>query len=236
MELRGPLSKGKLIKRYKRFLADVELDNGHIITAHCPNSGSMAGLTEPGIAVIVSDCGNPARKLACTLEMVRPGAASWVGIHTGHTNALAAEAIAAGVIAELTGYDTVRREVKYGQNSRIDLLLESPGRPACYVEVKNVTLKRADMAEFPDAVTSRGAKHMLELAEMVRGGHRAVVLFIAQREDVEAFTIAADIDPVYAKALAEAVGAGVEVLCYRCSMREDAVTVERKLPVLLPRS
>lgn len=230
MKLRTPLSKGKLIKRYKRFLADVEVESGEIITVHCPNSGSMAGLTAPGSEVIVSDCGNPARKLACTLELVKAGDA-WVGVHTGNTNPLAEEAIRTGIISELSGYASMRREVKYGQNSRIDILLEQEGLPACYVEVKNVTLKRTGAAEFPDSVTSRGAKHMLELAEMKRQGFRTVVLFIAQREDVDWFTVARDIDPAYAESLRFAVDEGVEALCYRCSVSPDAVTVVEKLPV-----
>lgn len=232
MNRSAPLIKGKLLKRYKRFLADIALESGEVVTAHCANSGSMAGLITPGYAVMVSHSDDPNRKLKYTLELINPGS-GWVGIHTGLTNHLAHEAIANGAIAELAGYTTIRREVKYGRNSRIDLLLEASDKPACYVEVKNVTLKRAEAAEFPDSVTERGAKHMLELRDMTRQGFRTVVLFIAQREDADCFRIARDIDPAYDAAFREALDAGVEALCYRCQVGADAVTVEKKIPIIL---
>jgi len=170
-----PLIHGTLIRRYKRFLADVVLENGDTVTAHCANSGSMLSVDTPGSEVWLSPARNPDRKLRYTWELIRIGGAL-VGINTQHPNALVAEAVRDGAIAELVGYDSVRREVKYGRNSRIDLLLEAPDKPPCYVEVKNVTMKRGqaadDPVEFPDAVTGRGTKHLVELADMVAGGAR----------------------------------------------------------------
>ena len=176
MEFPDPLIKGRLVRRYKRFMADVELDDGSVVVAHCANSGSMLSVNLPGSEVWISPARNPDRKLRYTWEMARIGS-TLVGINTGWPNALAAEAIAAGKVPELAGYASLRREVKYGRNSRIDLLLEDPERPKCYVEVKNVTMRRdlSDGApvEFPDGVTARGTKHLGELADMVAEAQRA---------------------------------------------------------------
>jgi sugar fermentation stimulation protein A len=223
-------------RRYKRFLADVSLDTGENVTAHCPNSGSMLSVAIPESQVWLSKASNPKRKLRYTWELVRLGSAM-VGINTNHPNAIAAEAVAEAGIPELTGYATIRREVKYGRNSRIDLLLEAPDRPKCLVEVKNVTLRReletGSPLEFPDAVTARGTKHLEELANAHSQGARAVMLFLAQRNDSGEFTIAADIDPVYAETLKQVMVAGVEVVCYSCHVSTDEITVESPLRLLL---
>jgi sugar fermentation stimulation protein A len=232
MRFPAPLVRATLLRRYKRFLADVTLDDGPVVTVHCPNSGAMLGLDAPGVEVWLSSAANPKRKHPWTWELVREGD-TLVGINTGHPNALAAEAIAAGTIPELAGYATLRREVKYGRNSRIDLLLEDPERPPCYVEVKNVHLKRGigpdTPAEFPDCVTARGAKHLVELADMVAAGGRAVMLYLAQRDDVGRFALAADIDPAYAAGLRLARAAGVEALAYRCRVALDGIAVTDRL-------
>lgn len=225
-----PLVRGTLVRRYKRFLSDVQLDGGELVTAHCANSGSMLGVSEPGAEVWLSRCEGKARKLPYSWEMVRVDG-GLVGINTMHPNRIVAEAIAAGAIPELAGYDEVRREVRYGKASRVDLLLRGRGRPDCYVEVKNVHLRRGSAAAFPDAVTARGAKHLLELADMVAAGARSVMLYLVQRGDCDHFTLAEDIDPVYAQGLRRALAAGVEALCYRCALSLDGITVDRPLPV-----
>jgi len=234
MKFPDPLLRGTLVKRYKRFLADVVLATGEAVTAHCANSGSMLSVNAPGSEVWLSPARNPERKLRYTWEMIRVGN-GLVGINTQHPNPLAAEAVAAGAIPELAGYGQVRREVKYGRNSRIDLLLEADGRPPCYVEVKNVTMRRdlsADgPAEFPDAVTARGAKHLDELAAMAANGCRAVMLFLVQRTDCRRFAVAADIDPAYAAGLARARAAGVEALCYGCRLSPAEIVVDRPIPL-----
>ena len=232
-----PLTRGTLIRRYKRFLSDITLDGGEAITAHVANPGAMIGLTEPGSEVWLSPNTSPTAKLAWRWELVRVGGCL-IGVSTAHPNCLAEETIAAGRIAELTGYAACRREVRYGQNSRVDLLLEDPARPPCYVEVKNVNLRRQQpgretAAEFPDAVTKRGAKHLVELGNMVEAGARAVMLYIVQRGDCDHFRLAADIDPTYAAGLAEARKRGVEALCYACDMRLDGIDVAGALPLAL---
>ena len=236
MRFPDPLLPGTLVGRYKRFLADIVLDTGEAVTAHCANSGSMLSVDAPGAEVRLSPARNPERKLRYTWEMIRIDG-GLVGINTGHPNGLAAEAVKAGTIPELAGYASLRREVRYGRNSRIDLLLEGNGRPPCYVEVKNVTLRRgggADApAEFPDAVTARGAKHLEELAAMVGAGHRAVMLFLVQREDCPRFAIAADIDPAYAEGLARARAAGVEALCYGCRLAPEEIVLDKPIPLAL---
>lgn len=233
MHFPTPLIPATLVRRYKRFLADVVLHDGAEVTVHVPNSGAMLGIDAPGSRVWLSRSPNPARKLACTLEMVEADG-TLVGCNTGHPNRLAEEAIRAGTIPQLSGYATLRREVKYGVNSRIDILLEDAERGRAYVEVKNVHLMRSPgIAEFPDCVTSRGAKHLLELAAMVREGHRAVMLYLVQRADCDQFRLAGDIDPTYARGLAQALSSGVEALCHACKVTPDGITVDRRLPLVL---
>lgn len=182
MKFPAPLQRATLIQRYKRFLADVKLDDGTIVTAHCANPGSMMGLKDPGMTVWVSPASNPKRKLKYDLQLVEADN-TLVAINTGNPNKLVEEAILDGTIAELKGYDTLRREVKYGVNSRIDILLSSAGKADCYVEVKNVHLLREPgLIEFPDSVTARGAKHLEELGDMVEKGHRAVMVYLVQRD------------------------------------------------------
>ncbi len=230
MQFPSPLIEGRLIQRYKRFLADVELGSGEVVTAHCANPGSMQGVAEPGSEVWLSRATNPARKLKYTWELVRVGR-HLVGINTGVPNALAEEAIKNGWIPELAGYDDLRREVKYGANSRVDLLLEGAGKPRCFVEVKNVHLKRErGLAEFPDAVTVRGTKHLNELANVVATRERAVMLYLVQRGDCDRFALADDIDQTYAQTLAMAQASGVEALVYACKITKRAIRVERALP------
>ena len=234
MLLPGPLISGRLLRRYKRFLADVELDNGEIITAHCANPGAMTGLKEPGIKVWLSRSDNPKRKLKFSWELVEfPDQSSniFAGINTAHPNRIVREAIEGGKIKELAGYASLRTEVRYGQNSRIDILLEDENRPPCYVEVKNVhLLRRPGLAEFPDSVTARGAKHLVELSDMVHDGARAVMLYLIQRTDAEQFALAADIDPKYAQCFQEASGAGVEAYAYDCQISPEHVTLNRYIP------
>ncbi|MTJ83367.1 MAG: DNA/RNA nuclease SfsA [Telmatospirillum sp.] len=232
MNLPAPLHHGLLIRRYKRFLADVTLDDGREVVAHIANSGAMTGLSDPGTEVWLSRSDNPARKLAWSWELARDGD-GLVGVNTLYPNAIVAEAISAGQVPPLAGYPSLRREVPYGENSRIDLLLSSSDRPKCYVEVKNVHLKRQDAACFPDARTARGTKHLGELSAMVREGHRAAMLFLVQREDCAYFTPAADIDPAYADALERAVAAGVEVYCYDCRLTLESIRLNRPMPLRL---
>lgn len=232
MRFPAPLLRGTLVRRYQRFLADVVLDSGKAITAHTPNTGSMLTCAEPGSVAYVSRAANPSRKLAHTLELVQSKGVL-VGVNTALANRLAEEAIRAGVITELSGYVAIRREVRYGANSRVDLLLERPGLPPCYVEVKNVTLAREGVAAFPDAVSTRGAKHMAELAAQARAGHRAAVLFTVQREDCDAMAPADDIDPAYGAALRAAADAGVQVLAYQARVTPEEIVLYRKLPVRL---
>ena len=238
MKFHAPLVKGTLVKRYKRFMADVTLEDGSTVTAHCANSGSMLSVNEPGAEVWISPAANPDRKLKWTWELIRIGK-TLVGINTALPNAIVAEAIEKGKIPELAGYESLRREVKYGANSRIDLLLEDPARPPCYVEVKSVTLRRPDgpdprAAEFPDAVTARGAKHLAELSQRARHGERAVMLYLVQRADCAHFALAEDIDPTYAAAFADARRAGVEAVCYDCHLDKREIRAARRLPILMP--
>ena len=230
------LIKASLIKRYKRFLADVTLPNGETITATCANTGSMKGLVNPGANVWLSESDSPTRKYRHTWEMVEhdPGSGPCiVGINTAHPNRIVFEAIEAGKIASLKGYSDARREVKYGQNSRIDILLTSPKKGHCYIEIKNVHFMRdAGIAEFPDSVTARGAKHLRELAQMVQEGHRAVMLFLVQRADAKRVTLARDIDEAYGQAFDAAIAAGVEAIAYRCVLTETEIKLDRKIPVV----
>jgi sugar fermentation stimulation protein A len=225
-----------LVRRYKRFLADVLLDSGEALTVHIANPGAMTGLQAPGARVWLSRSANPARKLAFSWELIETdfGATpELVGVNTAHPNALAVEAIAAGVIPELAGYASLRREVKYGRNSRVDILLEDPARPPCYVEVKNVHLMRQPgLAEFPDSRTARGAKHLDELATMAAGGARAVMLFVIQIGSSTRFALARDIDPVYGAAFDRARLAGVEALAYRCRIHAQGIEVVASVPIM----
>ena len=230
MRFPRPLVRGVLLRRYKRFLADIRLMDGRETTAHCANPGSMLGLAEPGMEVWLLPHADPKRKLAWSWELVRVGD-HLVGINTAHPNGLAATAIAAGHIPPLAGYVTCRREQRYGKASRIDLLLEAPGRPICYVEVKNAHLRRGEFAEFPDSVTARGAKHLAELAAMKAAGHRAVMLYVVQRADCRQFRIAADIDAVYDLAFRDAKAAGVEMLCYYCAVNLDGIEIAAPLAI-----
>jgi sugar fermentation stimulation protein A len=234
MKFAGPLVRGTLIRRYKRFLADVRLETGEVVTATCANTGSMIGLQEPGRVIWLSTSDSPTRTYRHTWEMCEADlgrGTCLVGINTGHPNKLVAEAIAGGRIKELSGYQTLRREVKYGRNSRIDLLLEDPARGLCYVEIKNVhMMRKAGLAEFPDSVTERGAKHLGELADMVRAGHRAVMMYLIQRPDATRFALAPDIDPAYHAAFAAAAVAGVEMLAYKCRVSPEEIVVDRKVP------
>ena len=219
------------MKRYKRFLADVELPGGEIVTAHCPNTGSLSGCVPAGARAILRDSQNSARKLRWTFQTVE-GDGTWVNVDTGLPNALVAEAIAAGDVPELAGYGDLRREVKYGESSRIDILLES-GEERCYVEVKSTTLAEGGLARFPDAVTERGRKHLEELARMRAEGHRAIIFFCVSRADVERFAPADDIDPRYGEALRRVVELGVEPLAYTTEVRPDSFALGRRLPVVI---
>lgn len=236
MRFPTPLQRGRLIKRYKRFLADITLDSGEVITATCPNTGSMLGLAQPGATVWISKSDSPTRKYAHTWEMVEADLGegpALVGVNTGHPNRLVTEAIEARRIETLAGYASLRREVKYGEASRIDILLEDAKKGLCYVEVKNVHLMRASgLAEFPDCVTARGAKHLRELAEMAAQGHRAVMLFLIQRPDAKRFRLASDLDPGYEKAFTEAASAGVEAMAFSCRLSPEEITLDAAISIV----
>ncbi|HEX4180469.1 MAG TPA: DNA/RNA nuclease SfsA [Caulobacteraceae bacterium] len=229
MRFPSPLQRGVLVQRYKRFFADVVLDGGAAVTAHCPNPGAMLGLNQPGLPVWVSASDNPKRKLGHTLELVEADG-GLVGINTMLPNRLVAEALAGGVITELAGYPSVRPEVKYGAASRVDFLLTAPDRPACWLEVKNVHLSRTPgLAEFPDCVAARSTRHLKELEAMVAAGDRAVALFVVQRTDCETFSACHDLDPAFAAGLDHAAEAGVEVLVHACGMSTTAIDLARRL-------
>jgi sugar fermentation stimulation protein A len=230
MKLPQPLIAGTLIRRYQRFLADVELDDGSMVTAHTPNTGSMRGCAVPGNRVLLSTSEKLGRKYPHSWELVHADG-GWVGINTMLPNRLVREAIENGTVKELSGYRTIRGEVPYGSGSRIDLLLSEPG--LCYVEVKNVTLVEDGRALFPDAVTARGQKHLRELMAMVQQGHRAVNFFLVQRGDGESLSPADGIDPGYGAALREAARNGVELLAYQAAVTETEILLKRALPVLL---
>lgn len=231
MKLPQQLTPGRLLNRYKRFLADVALVDGSVVTAHCPNSGSMLGCAAPGSPVLLSRSDNPARKLAYTWELVQVDG-SWVGINTGLPNLLVREGIELGIVTELQGYGRIRQEVCYGEErSRIDLLLEEPG--LCYVEVKNVTLVEGDVARFPDAVTTRGQKHLRELMAMVKSGARGVNFFVVQHAAARSVSPADAIDPAYGKLLRQAAAAGVEIIAYQASVTPAEIALSRRLPVVL---
>ncbi len=229
MQFPQPLVRGVLVQRYKRFLADIVLDTGEAITAHCPNPGAMLGLSTPGLPVWVSRSDNPNRKLPHTLELVEADG-GLAGVNTMLPNRLVAEALANGVIAELAGYPTVRPEVKYGAASRVDFLLTAPDRPACWLEVKNVHLRRTPgLAEFPDCVAARSTRHLEELEAMVAAGDRAVALFVVQRTDCDRFAACRALDPAFAAGLDHAAEAGVEVLVYACEISSDGVAIDHRI-------
>ena len=226
--------QGILLRRYKRFLADVQLNDGSEITIHCPNTGSMRNCLYPGESVWFSTSDNPKRKYAHTWEQAASDEGHIIGINTGRANALAAEAIEAGVITELNGYGILRREVKYGcENSRIDLLLENEGKPACYIEVKSCTLLEEGQGYFPDAVTTRGQKHLRELMEMVKQGHRAVLLFVVQHTGITSVSAAKHIDPDYAELLTQAHQSGVEIIAYSSELSPMGARLIKSCPVKL---
>jgi len=222
MKFVSTLIPATLARRYKRFLADVVFESGDVTTVHVANPGAMTGLDRPLSRVWLSDSGNPQRKLPLTWELIETDLGSGpelVGVNTGHPHQLVAEAIEAGLVPELRGYPSVRREVKYGENSRIDFLLDDPARRPCYVEIKNVHLMRKPrLAEFPDSVTERGAKHLRELAAVRASGARAVMLFVIQIPSADSFAVARDIDPVYGAEFDRARSRGVEMLAWRCDV------------------
>lgn len=234
MIFRAKLVPGRLIRRYKRFLADIQLPAG-VVTAACPNTGSLLGCCDPGSRVWLSESDKPTRKYRHTWEIVEVGKVL-VGINTGLPNALVEEAIASGTIAELAGYANVRREVGFGEErSRVDLVLEHPARDACYVEVKNVTAAASGgVALFPDCVSERGAKHLRELMRLKAAGLRPVQVFCVQRGDVNEVRPADRIDPEYGRTLREALAAGVEVLAYRAKVTPAEIALEERIPVVCP--
>lgn len=223
---------GVLVKRYKRFLVDVRMEDGTLVTAHCNNTGSMKGCAEPGSRVWLSHHDNPRRKHAYSWELVEAGDCL-VGINTLLPNLLVARAIEAGAVPALAGYDSLRREVTVAKGTRLDMVLYKEGHPPCNVEVKNCTLVRDGVAAFPDAVTERGKKHLLTLAELKARGERSVIFFFIQRPDARSFTPADDIDPAYGRALREVASKGVEIEAWRARVTEERVSLERRLPVTL---
>jgi sugar fermentation stimulation protein A len=236
MRFPAPLIPATLVKRYKRFLADVVLSTGETVTVHVANPGSMIGLATPGARVWLSKSGNPNRKLAHSWELIEVDFGTgleFVGVNTAHPNPLVGAALAAGAIPELAGYATIRREVKYGRNSRVDFLVEAPMRPPCYVEIKNVHLMRkAGLAEFPDAKTERGAKHLDELGDMVEAGCRAVMLFLIQIGSATRFALARDIDPKYGAAFDRARMRGVEAIALRCTIDCSGIEIAAPVPIV----
>jgi sugar fermentation stimulation protein A len=225
------LIRGTLLQRYKRFLADVRLADGEVVTVHCTNTGSMLGCMAPGSAVLISRSANLNRKLAYTWEMIRINGA-WVGINTMHPNRLVAEAVAAGAIPELSGYESVRREVKVSAHSRLDLCLEGQSG-SCFVEVKNVTVSFDGAAAFPDAVSERATKHLKELMRLKRRGHRAALVFVIQRGDCDYFRPADEIDPEYGRWLRRAAKVGVEVLPYVAKVTARNIILGARIPTKL---
>ncbi len=226
MHFAAPLIPATLIKRYKRFLADCRLPDGQEITAHCANPGSMMGLAKPGMKVWLEPNDDPKKKLKYGWRLVEHASGDFTGVDTSVPNRALKAALEAGQIEAFAAYTTVRSEVKYGQNSRIDFLLSGPGLPDAYVEVKSVTLSRQPgLAEFPDSVTARGAKHLRELSEMAAAGHRAVMLYLVQRTDCTRFALAEDIDPTYAAEYARARAAGVERLVIGTQITPEGVAV-----------
>lgn len=232
MRFPTPLVPATLIRRYKRFLADIRLDDGTEVTAHCANPGSMMGLAEPGMRIWVEPNDDPKKKLKYGWRLVE-AEGQFICVDTSVANRALKEALFAGHVPAFAPYPEVLPEQKYGEKSRIDFLLRAPDRPDFYVEVKSVTLSRKPgLAEFPDSKTARGARHMAELATMARAGHRAMILFLVQRTDATQVTLAADIDPTYAAAVAAARDAGVEVLAIGAVISAEEITIGQEIPVL----
>jgi sugar fermentation stimulation protein A len=227
-----PLVEGTLLKRYQRFLADVKLDDGRTVTAHCPNTGSMRDCCEPGRPVYLSVHDNPRRKLKYTWELIRMPD-SLVGVNTLMPNRLVKHAVQTGQVPELRGYPVVRSEVKISAHTRVDLMLQDGQRGLCHVEIKNCTMVQDGVARFPDAVTARGLKHLQELGAQVAAGHRSVMFYFIQRMDAETFAPADDIDPAYGRALRSALASGVEILAYDVHIDLRAIRLNRRLPCRL---
>jgi sugar fermentation stimulation protein A len=236
MRFPAPLIPATLIRRYKRFLADVTLASGEELTVHVANPGAMTGLAAPGSRVWLSKSPNAKRKLPFSWELIEVDfgtGTELVGVNTSHPNLLVAEALAAKAIPDLSGYASVRREVKYGKNSRIDFLLEGDGLPPCYVEIKNVHLmRRPGLAEFPDCVTARGAKHLDELAAMVAQGSRAMMLYVIQIGSADRFSLTRDIDPAYGAAFERAQNMGVGASAWKCAISQDGIEVVKQVPIV----
>lgn len=234
MRFQTPLVPARLIRRYKRFLADCTLADGREVTAHCANPGSMMGLAEPGMKIWLEPNDDPKKKLKFGWRLVDHENGHFTGVDTSVPNRALRNTLQARQIAPLAAYETVRPEVKYGQSSRIDFLLTQPGLPDTYVEVKSVTLcRQPGLAEFPDSVTKRGAKHLDELSAMVQQGHRAVMLYLVQRTDCSRFGLARDIDPAYDAAFQAALSHGVEILCYDTKLSPDGVVLGAALPTVI---
>ena len=227
------LISGQLIKRYKRFLADVRLDGGQVVTAHCPNSGSMAACSQPGQDVYLSSHDNPKRKLKYTWEIIHMPD-SWVGVNTLVPNRLVKNAIENEQVVDLAGYDSLRPEVKTAQGSRLDLMLQGPEKDTCYIEIKNCTLVDNGVAMFPDAVTQRGRKHLFELERLKSEGNRCLMFFLIQRMDAEVFKPAAHIDSAYADTLRKVhLDGGVEILVYDVHIDLKYIRLNRQIPFAL---
>lgn len=234
MEFAAPLLPGTLIKRYKRFFADVTLDSGETVTAHCANTGAMTGCAEPGYRVWLSPANNPKRKLQYTWELVQNADGDWIGINTNRANKIVAEALESGKIKQVADLTEIRAEYKpEGANSRFDFLLSNSGQSQCLLEVKSLTLKQQGIGYFPDAVTARGAKHCLELAEYAESGKRCVLVFCVQHTGIERVQVAHHIDPTYAQAVKTAVQSGVEIYAYGCHIDEEKIFINHELSLEL---
>lgn len=232
MRFATPLLPATLIRRYKRFLADIRLEDGREVTAHCPNPGAMQGLATEGMRIWVEPNDDPKKKLKYGWRLVELPGGGLAGIDTGLANRIIAEALAARTIPALAAYPTIRSEVPYGTQSRVDFLLQGADLPDLYLEIKSVTLRRSgSLAEFPDSVTARGAKHLAELAQMKDQGHRAALLYLVQRTDCTAMTLAADLDPTYARAMKTAMAAGVEVFCFDAQIHPEGLSLGASLPL-----
>ncbi len=232
MKFSPPLISGTLIRRYKRFLADIELKSGEVVVAHCANTGAMTGLADPGTPVLISKADNPKRKLAYSWQMSF-AESTWVGINTSITNRLVREGLERKKIPQLAHYSTIRQEVSFGDHSRLDFLLSDGDDSRCFMEVKSVTLHRGDHLAFPDAKTERGTRHLLALMDAVAQGFRAVLFFLAQRSDGTHFRPAADIDPAYTTTLHQAMASGVEVMAWRCRLEKEQINLTEPLPMEL---